>query len=203
METREEKIQRLTTEIAALSAKEQALKILINSCYGALGNPRFLYHRVENAHAITKTGQAVILWVEKRMNAWMHEQTRKNKNYAIYCDTDSVVGNTKIDIDGSKIEISAVYDSIKFPEVEIGTNNFRKDVTSYTTLSCSEDGNIERKPIRYISKHLVKKKFYKITSGDKSITVTQDHSICVKRDGKIIYCRPSEVISGDEIVIND
>lgn len=80
----------LAPEIAAMNARQNALKVLINGAYGALGNPRFLYHRIENAHAITKTGQMVILWVEKRMNAWMREQTRKNRNYAIYCDTDSL-----------------------------------------------------------------------------------------------------------------
>jgi intein/homing endonuclease len=50
-------------------------------------------------------------------------------------------------------------------------------------------------------KHKVKKKFYKITVNGNEIVLTEDHSLIVERDGKIISVKPQDVIE-DDIFIN-
>ena len=77
-----------------LDIKQHAMKILINSCYGALGNQWFQYYSIENAEAVTITGQMVIRWTEKRINAWINKLLKTdNFDYIIASDTDSLYIN--------------------------------------------------------------------------------------------------------------
>ena len=47
---------------------QMARKIQINSLYGALGNQYFRHYRLDNAEAITLTGQVSIRWIERKVN---------------------------------------------------------------------------------------------------------------------------------------
>ena len=47
---------------------QMARKIALNSAYGALGNQYFRYYKLENAEAITLSGQVSIRWIEARIN---------------------------------------------------------------------------------------------------------------------------------------
>lgn len=81
----------LSNEIAALNNRQMALKILLNSAYGAIGNPFFAYYSIEKAEAITVTGQVVIQWIETRMNAYLNKTLgTTGVNYVIASDTDSI-----------------------------------------------------------------------------------------------------------------
>lgn len=81
----------LKNEIAALNNRQMALKILLNSAYGAIGNPFFAYYSIEKAEAITVTGQVVIQWIEKRVNDYLNKTLNTiNKNYVVASDTDSI-----------------------------------------------------------------------------------------------------------------
>ena len=50
-----------------------AIKILLNSLYGALGNQYFKYFDLRLAEGVTLTGQLTIQWAEKAMNKAMNE----------------------------------------------------------------------------------------------------------------------------------
>ena len=82
--------------IAANRNAEQAIKISINAAYGALGNQYFKYYDVRLAEAITSTGQAIIKWGDKYFNDY-YVNTLKfpEKDYVIYCDTDSLYVDTQ------------------------------------------------------------------------------------------------------------
>lgn len=76
--------------ISALKTKQMALKILLNSAYGAIGNQYFRFYSIDNAEAITITGQLVIQWIETRLNVYFNELLKTdNVNYVIAIDTDS------------------------------------------------------------------------------------------------------------------
>ena len=49
-------------------------------------------------------------------------------------------------------------------------------------------------------KHKVVKKMYKITVNDKSVVVTQDHSIIVLRDGVLTDVKPQDIINTDKVI---
>ena len=82
----------LEDEVSTLHATEQALKILANSGYGALGEASFRYFRVDIATAITLTGRLfVISHVSKVVNDHLNKVCgTTDVEYCIYGDTDSV-----------------------------------------------------------------------------------------------------------------
>jgi DNA polymerase elongation subunit (family B) len=71
-----------------------AIKILMNSLYGALGNNFFRYFDIRIAEAITISGQLAIRWAERSINKTMNELLKTvDVDYVIAIDTDSLYIN--------------------------------------------------------------------------------------------------------------
>lgn len=83
----------LEREINILDNTQMAVKILLNSLYGALGNQYFRYFDMKVAEAITLSGQLAIRWAEKAMNQAMNKILKTDKDYVIAIDTDSLYVN--------------------------------------------------------------------------------------------------------------
>ena len=89
----------LEKEINQLENKQMAIKILLNSLYGALGNQYFRYFDMQIAEAVTLSGQLAIKWAEQCMNKTMNEvmngesKQRKDIDFVIAIDTDSLYVN--------------------------------------------------------------------------------------------------------------
>jgi len=79
--------------INRLENRQMAIKILLNSLYGALGNRYFRYFSQSVAEAITTSGQLSILTAEKAMNTEMNKIMKTDKDYVIAIDTDSLYVN--------------------------------------------------------------------------------------------------------------
>ena len=100
--------KQLEQQIKSLDLKQNAIKILINSFYGAFGNKYFYFHNNEIAQSITLQGQDLIKFSIKAINHYfsqkwhldteLHEKlgisgmkiTPIEKEAAVYTDTDSV-----------------------------------------------------------------------------------------------------------------
>ena len=80
-------------EINRLENRQMAIKILLNSLYGALGNKYFRYFNQSVAEGITTSGQLAILTAEKAMNIEMNKILKTDKDYVIAIDTDSLYVN--------------------------------------------------------------------------------------------------------------
>ena len=65
-------------------------KIMLNSLYGVLGLPAFRFYDVDNAEAVTLTGQTVIKTTEMIANQYYIKNIGKEADYNVYTDTDSV-----------------------------------------------------------------------------------------------------------------
>ena len=84
----------LEKEINQLENRQMAIKILLNSLYGALGNKYFRYFDMRMAEGITLSGQLSILWAEKAINNEMNNVLKtQDKDYVIAIDTDSLYIN--------------------------------------------------------------------------------------------------------------
>jgi DNA polymerase elongation subunit (family B) len=82
---------KLVKEIARLDNMQMAKKIQLNSAYGALGNKWFRWFDVNNAEAITTSGQLSIRWIENRLNGYLNKLLKtENFDYVLASDTDSV-----------------------------------------------------------------------------------------------------------------
>ena len=69
-------------------------KICLNSLYGAIGNTYFRYYKLDNAEAITLTGQVAIRWIERKINEFMNKTLGTSEtDYVIASDTDSIYLN--------------------------------------------------------------------------------------------------------------
>jgi DNA polymerase elongation subunit (family B) len=82
-------------EYENLSAKynglQMARKIQLNSAYGALGNLWFRWFDLDNAEAITMTGQFAIRWIERAVNDYLNKILKSDsKDRIIAMDTDSL-----------------------------------------------------------------------------------------------------------------
>jgi DNA polymerase elongation subunit (family B) len=70
--------------------QQMAIKILLNSLYGALGNQYFRYFDMRIAEGITLSGQLSVLKAEKIINEYLNGVMKSDKDYVIAIDTDSV-----------------------------------------------------------------------------------------------------------------
>jgi DNA polymerase elongation subunit (family B) len=94
-----------SVESAKFTAYEQAVKLTLNSIYGAFGNKWFHFFNIDIAESITLQGQNAILYSEKILNKYFQEffikdtEIHKHLNIkvkrpiikpaVIYIDTDS------------------------------------------------------------------------------------------------------------------
>lgn len=83
--------EKTSNDVSKFDIKQKSIKVQLNSLYGGIGNEYFRFFDVENAEAVTLTGQFIIQFIEKEVNAFLNK-IRKTKDYpyVIYCDTDSV-----------------------------------------------------------------------------------------------------------------
>ena len=88
------KDKQLLKEIARCNNIQMAKKISLNSAYGAVGNQYFRYYKLENAEAITLSGQVAIRWIENKMNQYLNKILKTDGvDYVIASDTDSIYLN--------------------------------------------------------------------------------------------------------------
>jgi DNA polymerase elongation subunit (family B) len=100
---------RLVKKISNLNNQQMAIKILMNSLYGALGNRFFRYYDLRVAEGITLSGQLSIRWAEDATNKFMNMVVgTSDVDYVIAIDTDSLYVNfepliSKLNIPESKV----------------------------------------------------------------------------------------------------
>lgn len=86
--------RKLENKINTLENQQMAIKILMNSLYGAMGNNFFRYFDVRIAEGITQCGQLAIRWAETAINKMMNKILETtNQDYVIAIDTDSLYIN--------------------------------------------------------------------------------------------------------------
>lgn len=89
-----EKSVEIEKEIAQHQNKQMAIKILMNSLFGAIGNKWYRYFDLRVAEGITLTGQFVIKWCERTINDELNKILgTEDKDFVIAIDTDSVYVN--------------------------------------------------------------------------------------------------------------
>ena len=94
VETDPVKKKQLQTQQTQLHNNQMAIKIAMNSLYGATANIYFLYYINDMAEAITTSGQLSIRYAQKSVNEYLNKVLKtKDKDYIIYIDTDSIYVN--------------------------------------------------------------------------------------------------------------
>lgn len=85
------KNEELQKEISRCKNLQMAMKIALNSAYGAIGNRYFRYYDLRIAEGITTSGQLSIRWMANKLNSFMNKTMKtEGKDYVIAIDTDSI-----------------------------------------------------------------------------------------------------------------
>ena len=123
--------------------------------------------------------------------------------YQVYSDTDSVIGETIIKVNGKNIKIEDLWNN--YGEI-IDSNKEVKDTKSLNLFTESVNNNfkIESKRITNVIRHKVSKKLYKVKlyDGDiiKEVIITEDHSIMCKRGDTLLEIKIGEIKDGDKLL---
>ena len=178
-----------------------ALKTLINSLYGALGNKAFILINEKIAQAITGNGRYFIKSFGRRIEKYLQSLKKCNKPYYIYSDTDSCVGDTLISTSLGKIKIEDLFEkSGEIIKNENGSFVKRLD-EKILAKSMSPDFEIQDKKIIYVMKHKVNKRMFKISTENRSVIITEDHSVMINRNNNLISVKPTEILKSDELIL--
>lgn len=176
-------------------------KTLINSLYGALANKYFTLFNEDMAAAITGNGRFFIQKTANMVEDALQKLNPSQKPYIVYGDTDSVLGSTLIKTDRGDIKIEDLYNNLNGNIDKIREDNFVKNVSDMIKAgSVSENLSYEEKQITYVMKHKVKKRMFKIKCNGDEVTITEDHSMMVIRDNKLIEIKPKDIQKNDKLV---
>ena len=180
-----------------------ALKTLINSLYGALGNKAFILINEKIAQAITGNGRYFIKSFGRRIEKYLQSLKNWNKPYYIYSDTDSCVGDTLISTSLGKIKIEDLFErSGEIVKNENGSFVKRLD-EKILAKSMNSDFEIQDKKIIYVMKHKVNKRMFKISVNNKAVIITEDHSVMINRNDNLISAKCTEILKTDKLISNN
>lgn len=111
---------------------------------------------------------------------------------------DSVDGKSIIETEDGNFTIEDLYN-------KFNGESIRKDKevipVNFKSLNWTEDKGIHFSKVKNIIRHKTTKVKWRLKAGDQDIIVTSDHSLIVFRDGKKIKVKPSEIKSGDKVLI--
>lgn len=194
-----------TDEQRAFWDKRQLVKkINLNSLYGAILNPgcRFFDKRI--GQSTTLTGRRITRHMGAKTNellAGEYDHTGKTIIYG-----DSVTGDAVIRVgDGSQMAISDLFDHLAYKVIQDNGKEYAVPTEANSNITVLGYNNVEDVAvygeINYVMRHKVNKKLYKITTQDhKHVTVTEDHSIIVDRDGITAEIKPINLLETDLII---
>lgn len=126
-----------SSDYSSLHLKQYAIKILLNSGYGALTNKFYRWYDRRMGESTTLSGQLVIRSAEKAINKWMNRVLgTEKKDYIIAIDTDSNYVNMQPLVDKffknkTKDEIVDLLDKIAVEQVQKVLEEEFEDLKNY------------------------------------------------------------------------
>lgn len=197
----------LKFELDRLDMVQYSYKIQINSAYGALGAAFFPAGDTDVAASITATGKATVkksYEIAKQFAVEQGVNPEKATSIVVGGDTDSVVGDTIINVNGKPITIADYYNSItpNYIKCDDINKNYIKCVDNGDVALAYDNGVVQNK-IKHVMKHTIKKRMYKIKCNGKEVIMTEDHSIIVNRNGKNISISPKDILKTDKLIIQN
>ena len=114
---------------AKYTAYEQAVKVTLNSIYGAFGNKWFHFFNLDIAESITIQGQGAILYSEKILNKYFQDFWMKDSDVHEYFNIKVVNKLVKpsvvyIDTDSCYVQFEEMYESIEWLGEKLAIDKF-------------------------------------------------------------------------------
>jgi DNA polymerase elongation subunit (family B) len=120
---------RLANEVSMWDLRQHATKILLNSLYGAMGNQYFRFFDVKNAEAVTTTGQFIIQYIGRGIDAYLNKKLGCDHphRFVVYSDTDSVYVTLKLAVDRFCKPDATMADKVQFVD-DLCKNAIQKEI---------------------------------------------------------------------------
>ena len=166
---------RLKRQSNQLHNAQMAIKISMNSLYGAMANIYFLYYINDMAEAITTSGQLSIRYAQKSVNDYMNKILKTDNDYIVYIDTDSIYVDMApivesafgtIDVDRKKGEefLDKVCQMKIEPIIEAGYKELAKKMGTYRQAM-----SMKREKITDKSVFIAKKRYIMNTLNSEGV----------------------------------
>ena len=222
--TKEDNIKEIETKISVLkqeanyyNALQLALKLVLNGSYGAFAAQYFILFNNQVAGTITAEGRELTRTMsdvneDYWYNVWhldkeLHKelfiknvtQIAEGTTVSVYGDSisgDSIISTDKGDFTIAELFLDALDKLSIRTDKEVLKANFE-------SINWTEEKGIHLSKVKNIIRHKSSKRKYIIKAGDKKITVTEDHSLIVFRNGVKTEIKPTEIKSGDKVLINN
>jgi DNA polymerase elongation subunit (family B) len=182
--------------------KQLVKKILLNSLYGGLlaKSHRFFDQRI--GQSTTLTGRTITKHMTAKTNQILTGEYDHDGVTAVYNDTDSCIGSTLLRTSMGDMSIEDLFHACE---------EFEKDATTGKEYGYDEDIMVmsycpkRDEPyfghINYVYRHEVTKDLYEVEDSEgNKVTITEDHSIMVERDGELIEVKPYDLAVDDTLI---
>jgi len=179
----------LVKDISRLKNLQMAMKIALNSAYGAIGNKYFRYYDLRIAEGITISGQLSIRWMANKLNGFMNKTLKtEDKDYVIAIDTDSIY-LTLEDLVEKVCAGKSTEDKIKF-----------MDKTCEQVIQPFIDGGYQELA-EYMNAYAQKMQMKREVLADKAIWVAKKRYVLnVHNSEGVQYAKPKIKVMGLEMV---
>jgi DNA polymerase elongation subunit (family B) len=173
-------------------------KILLNSAYGALLNEHCRFYDKRIGQSVTLSGRQIVKHMMSQINECVEGTYSHEGNAIVY--GDSVTGDSIIRTSEGDKTIAQLFDEC-LEHSAVGEKEYGVWNDSTVLGFNSHDMEPSGAKISYVMRHKTKKKLYQITTENgKQVTVTEDHSVMIDRDGFLIECKPNEILETDGII---
>ena len=179
----------LVKDISRLKNLQMAMKIALNSAYGAIGNKYFRYYDLRIAEGITLSGQLSIRWMANKLNDFMNKTLKtEDQDYVIAIDTDSIY-LTLEDLVEKVCAGKSTEDKIKF-----------MDKTCEQVMQPFIDGGYQELA-EYMNAYAQKMQMKREVLADKAIWVAKKRYVLnVHNSEGVQYAKPKIKVMGLEMV---
>ena len=163
-------------------------------------------YELASASGITSNGRTMIKSSAKIVSQYIadtvgKEDSTDQTHYLLGGDTDSTRFSTILHVDDQEIQIGDLFNSCdEYIKKDDKNQKYVKKVKNKKVLTVSKNKELIYSPIKYVMKHKVKKRMYKLTIDGNSVEITQDHSLMCLRDNELIAVKPAELQKGDKIL---
>lgn len=186
------KIEDIKTLIVGLDKRQLSIKVTSNSFFGFLGvHTGGKMPLIEAAMSITAKGRELVTVVRKYIE-------EKYQGEMVYGDTDSCLGHTPILVRYR----TGIIDYIQIKDL-VPKNGERKEGKEYSDMS---EDKIEVwtdkgwSQIRYVMRHMTKKRIYRVVTNTGVVDVTEDHSLLNQMGEEIT---PNQINVGMRLLHNN
>lgn len=167
--------------------------------YGAIGNASSAWHDSRIAQSTTLTGRCIVKHMASKINEVISGDYNHKGKAIIY--GDSVTGDTIIRTDNGDVTIEQLFNECL--EHSILSNG--KEYGLWSSAKVIGFNGHEMAPVlsgvEAVMRHKTRKKLYRITTANgKQVTVTEDHSLMVDRDGFLMEVKPNQLQEGDNVI---